>query len=272
MSDALPLIGSTQPWAGGVVTPRATCLLAPNPSIMTLDGTNTWLVGEPGSGRVLIIDPGPLGGGHGQAIVAAVAQRDSRAVGVLLTHGHADHSEGARELAGLLRCGVRALDPLHRLGSEGLGDGEVIEDSGVELRVLSTPGHTHDSLTFYLAQDRALITGDTVLGRGTTVVAHPDGRLDAYLRSLEQLRRFAADAEARRVLPGHGPALGDPAGLLDAYIEHRQARLEQVRAAFDAGATTAQEVVAIVYADVPREVWPAALMSVRAQVEYLRTR
>lgn len=269
MSAPLPAIGSTEPWSGGLITPHARCLLAANPSVMTLDGTNTWLLGDPSTGELLVLDPGPLGGGHGPAIEQVLAEYGARAAGILLTHGHADHSEGAAELAAQLRCGVRALDPRHRLGSQGLADGDVVAAAGVELRVVGTPGHTHDSLSFCLVPDRALLTGDTVLGRGTTVVAHPDGRLGDYLRSLQRLRLVAAEAGAQWVLPGHGPALSDPAGLLEAYVEHRHARLEQVRQAVRDGARTAQEVVATVYADVPSAVWPAALLSVQAQLEYL---
>lgn len=270
MTRALPAIGSTDPWFGGQVTPWALCVLAPNPSAMTLDGTNTWLLADPDADEVLIVDPGPLGGGHGEAIVRALRERDSRAAGILLTHGHADHSEGAGLLAERLRCAVRALDPRHRLGDEGLADGDVVAAAGVEVRVVATPGHTADSLTFHSAPDGALLTGDTLLGRGTTVVAHPDGRLDDYLGSLERLRRFAEQTGAIRVLPGHGPALDDPVGLLDAYLEHRQARLDQVRSALAAGAQTAQEVVALVYGDLPHGVRFAAELSVRAQLEHLR--
>ena len=237
---------------------------------MTLDGTNTWLIGDLDAGEMLIIDPGPLGGGHGRAIVAALQERNARAAAILLTHGHADHSEGAAELAGILRCGVLALDPMQRLGSEGLADGRLVAAGGVELRVVATPGHTADSLSFFLEQDRALLTGDTLLGRGTTVVAHPDGRLDDYLASLQRLRVLALEHGAQRVLPGHGPALPDPVGLVEAYLEHRQARLEQVRAALDAGARTAQDVVDAVYPDVPPDARLAALLSVRAQLEYLQ--
>jgi glyoxylase-like metal-dependent hydrolase (beta-lactamase superfamily II) len=263
------VIGSVEPWSGGQSTRFARCVLAPNPSVMTLDGTNTWLVGDSGSGRLIIVDPGPLGGGHGDAIVTALQEQDAVAAGILLTHGHADHSAGARELAQRLRCGVRALDPEFRLGSEGLVHGDVVAEAGVVLRVVATPGHTADSLTFLLEEDRALLTGDTVLGRGTTVVAHPDGRLDQYLQSLRRLRELAEKATAEHVLPGHGPALPDPAGLLDAYLEHRLARLDQVRRAVESGAETAEDVVAAVYADVPRTAWPAALLSVRAQLQYL---
>ena len=135
--------------------------------------------------------------------------------------------------------------------------------------MVGTPGHTADSLSFLLPADGALLTGDTVLGRGSTVVAHPDGRLADYLHSLRRLEHLALEREARVVLPGHGPALGDPAAAVAAYLAHREERLAQVRDALAAGAETADDVVAVVYADVPREVWPAARLSVQAQLAYL---
>lgn len=269
MSRPLPFVGSTAPWSGGQTTPHARCLLAPNPSMMTLDGTNTWLVGDAGRGEFLIIDPGPLGGGHGRAIEQALADRDGAAVGILLTHGHLDHSEGAAQLASRLRCPVRALDPRHRLGDEGLQDGDVLTAGDVEVRVIGTPGHTSDSLTFLLPEDGALLTGDTVLGRGSTVIAHPDGHLGSYLRSLQRLQMVAQETQVRWVLPGHGPAVSDPECLLDAYLEHRRGRLEQVRQALRDGADTAAHIVQIVYADVPRILWPAAEVAVEAQLLYL---
>jgi glyoxylase-like metal-dependent hydrolase (beta-lactamase superfamily II) len=134
--------------------------------------------------------------------------------------------------------------------------------------VLATPGHSGDSLSFHLPADAAILTGDTVLGRGTTVVAHPDGRLDDYLASLRRLRALAA-AEAATLLPGHGPVVVDPVGLLDDYLTHRGERLEQVEAALAAGARSPREVVERVYADVDPVLWDAAELSVRAQLDYL---
>lgn len=269
--------GPTGPWAGGPAGPDAFCVLAPNPGPMTLDGTNTWVVGAPG-GRCVVVDPGPDDAAHLAAVLAVVRARGSRVAAVLLTHGHHDHAEGAAAFAALAGAGVRALDPAHRLGDEGLTGGDVVEVEGGRVDVVATPGHTGDSLTFVLRTGAApaVLTGDTVLGRGTTVVAHPDGRLADYLESLRRLEALAAADGVERVLPGHGPVLGlpdvAPVDVVRGYLAHRAERLGQVRAALAAGAVTARDVVEVVYADVPREVWPAAELSVMAQVEYLRSR
>ena len=255
------------------VTPIASVLLAPNPSPMTLDGTNTWVLRAPGERKCLIVDPGPDDPEHLARIVAA-----GPVATILLTHGHPDHADGARALHELTGAPVRALDPQHRYGADGLAPGEVVAGAGVEVWVLGTPGHTGDSLCFLIpahagAAPVAILTGDTVLGRGTTVVAHPDGRLGDYLDSLRRLRQLAADLSDRvTVLPGHGPELPDLAETTDRYLLHRAARLDQVRAALtQAGpAATVADVVALVYADVDRALWPAAELSVRAQLEYLR--
>ncbi len=262
---AVPL-GDTAPWFGGQVTVHATCVLARNPSPMTLDGTNTWVVRS--DDEVVVIDPGPDAPSHLAAIERQVA--GSLVTRILLTHGHPDHAEGAVALAHRVGAPVLALDPAHRLGDEGLADGDVVEVGDLTVRIVATPGHTDDSLSFHLEADRALITGDTVLGRGSTVIAHPEGRLADYLSSLHRLRDLAESSDAAVVLPGHGPALLDPAGAVSAYLAHREQRLDQVRAALDSGARTADDVVEVVYADVPRELWPAARLSVLAQLDYLQ--
>jgi len=246
-------------------------VLAPNPSPMTLDGTNTWVIAEPGSSSVLVVDPGPDDEGHLRRVLDAASAGDRRVTQIVLTHRHPDHSAGAARFAALTGAPVGALDPAFRLGSEGFGPGTVLSAAGCELRVVATPGHTEDSLSLLLTADGALLTGDTVLGRGTTVIAD-DGSLGDYLRTLDELRALADDAGLRVLLPGHGPLLADPAGVLDYYIAHRRERLDQVRAALAAGARTPAEIVATVYADVDRAVWPAAEQSVRAQLTYLNAR
>jgi glyoxylase-like metal-dependent hydrolase (beta-lactamase superfamily II) len=251
------------------VTERATLVLAPNPSPFTLEGTNTWVLREPGSTAAVVVDPGPLHEGHLAAVLAAVEQQGARVAQILLTHGHSDHSESAVRFAELTGAPVRALDPRHRLGDEGLAGGDLVEVGGLEVRVVGTPGHTGDSLSFLLPADRAVLTGDTVLGRGTTLVAYPDGTLADYLDSLKLLRDAAERREFDTVLPGHGPVLSDALGVLEFYISHRKERLAQVEAALAAGDSTAEEVVRRVYADVDPGVWPAAELSVRAQLHYL---
>ncbi|MEV4439677.1 MBL fold metallo-hydrolase [Streptomyces sp. NPDC049577] len=254
---------------GGPATDRATSVLAPNPSAMTLDGTNTWILAEPGSDLAVVVDPGPLDEGHLREVVATVEAAGRRVALTLLTHGHPDHSGGAALFAEMTGTKVRALDPALRLGGEGLGVGDVITTGGLELHVVSTPGHTADSLCFHLPADGALLTGDTVLGRGTTVVAHPDGRLGDYLDSLRRLRSLAVDEGVTTILPGHGPVLEDARGAVEFYLAHRAKRLAQVETAVENGHRTAPEVVAHVYADVAPSLWPAAELSVRAQLDYL---
>ncbi|MCX6422376.1 MAG: MBL fold metallo-hydrolase [Actinobacteria bacterium] len=252
---------SDRPWSGGRVSPRAVCVLAPNASPMTLDGTNTWILAEPGAHEALVIDPGPLDESHLTAISSAAHNLDVKISVIALTHDHIDHSEGAAELAA--RTGAQVL----AWRSPSLLTSQSLLVDGLEVEVLPTPGHSADGVTFYVRADAALLTGDTVLGRGTTVVAWPDGNLGDYFDSLQVLRDAAADA--RMLLPGHGPALDDPAQILTEYVEHRQARLQQVREALRAGARTPDEVVDVVYAGLDPALREAALLSTRAQLAYL---
>jgi glyoxylase-like metal-dependent hydrolase (beta-lactamase superfamily II) len=278
-------------WHGGSVGASIECLLAPNPGPMTLDGTNTWLLSAPGAGTGIVVDPGPDDEVHLRAVLAAADERGVRIGITLLTHGHPDHSDGARRFAELSGAPVHALDPAHRYGGEGLragrgeglgaglgagvsaglGEGDVIEVGDLRLEVMRTPGHTADSLSFLVPDLGAFLTGDTVLGRGTAVVAYPDGRLGPYLNSLERMRDRCTTDDLHLLLPGHGPVLERPVEVLQGYLAHRRARLDQVRSALAAGATSAQHIVAVVYQDVDRALWPAAELSVRAQLDYLES-
>jgi glyoxylase-like metal-dependent hydrolase (beta-lactamase superfamily II) len=216
----------------------------------------------------VVVDPGDDDPAH----LERVAAQGPVAL-VLLTHRHPDHAAGARRFAALTRAPVRALDPSLVLGSDALGDGDVVAAAGCELRVLATPGHTSDSLSFVLdgpGAAPAVLTGDTVLGRGTTVIAHPDGALGPYLGSL---RRLAELPDGTTVLPGHGPELPDAPAAARHYLAHREQRLDQVRSALRALGrdATARQVVERVYADVDEALWGAAEASVRAQMAYLRS-
>jgi glyoxylase-like metal-dependent hydrolase (beta-lactamase superfamily II) len=236
---------------------------ADNPGPMTLDGTNTWVLTSP-EGAAAVVDPGPDDAGHLAAVAAA-----GTVTMILLTHGHPDHRDGAGRLADSTGADVHSIDPAKCYGADPwpLEPGLVLAWGGFEITVLGTPGHTADSACFLAERDgeAVIFTGDTILGRGTTVVAWPDGDLGEYLASLELLTAYR-DVP---VLPGHGPALADCAAAARFYLAHRRARLEQVRAAVAAGATTPDAVVERVYADVDRSLWPAAEWSVRAQLAYL---
>ena len=251
------------------LSPYLALIRAPNPGPMTLQGTNTWVLGDPALGPVVVVDPGPPVPTHVAAIVHACPTGIAT---VVLTHRHLDHSEGAAALAARVGCGVRAADPEFRVGPAGLEDGDRLAVPGGSVAVLATPGHTSDSRSLLLTGADGvvrLLTGDMVLGQGTTVITHPDGNLGAYLESVARLQRLVTERGVAEILPGHGPVVTDPAGWLAYYQEHRRERLNQVRAALADGARTPAEVVARVYAEVDRRVWPAAEQSVRAQLAYL---
>lgn len=245
-------------------------MLAPNPGPMTLDGTNTWIVGD-GQSRSIIVDPGPADEEH---LRRARTVAGGGAAAIWLTHRHDDHSDGAARMAELAGCPVRAMDPVHASAPDQvLSEGSEYRNDQLRMIVVHTPGHTSDSLCFLLlgTHRNVLLTGDTVLGRGTTVIAHPDGGLGAYLTSLDRLIALVEHHRIEQLLPGHGEPITDPLGVLTRYRQHRRKRLDQVRAALDAGARTPAEVVARIYTDIDPSVRPAAEQSVRAQLDYLRT-
>src|SRR5664279_2127356 len=248
------------------VTDQAAVILAPNPGPMTLDGTNSYLLAGPGSASSIVVDPGPGEAGHLSALTSAGSVEL-----ILITHRHHDHTEGAAELARLTGAPVRAADPRHCIGSRPLVDGEIIEAAGLLVSVVATPGHTDDSVCFLLPDDGptgSVLTGDTVLGRGTTVIARPDGSLGAYLSSL----RVLSGLGPRFVLPAHGPQLPDLGAVAGAYLAHRGQRLDQIRSALEVLGLDAAvgAVTDLVYDDIDVSVRIAAEHSVAAQLEYLR--
>ena len=258
MTPAHPAYGQLRP-----VTDTAAVLLCDNPGLMTLDGTNTWVLRGPGSDELVIVDPGPDDDAHIEKVAAL-----GRISLVLISHRHGDHTDGIDKLVDRTGAVVRAVgtDFLRGLGGP-LTDGEVIDAAGLRITVLATPGHTADSASFLL--DDAVLTADTVLGRGTTVIDNEDGSLRDYLESLRRLHGLGA----RTVLPGHGPDLADLEAVTAMYLAHREERLDQVRGALrhlgeDA---SARQIVEHVYTDVDEKLWPAAEWSVQAQLDYLRT-
>lgn len=258
-----PAYGQLRP-----VTETASVLLANNPGMMTLEGTNTWVLRAPGSDEIVIVDPGPgVATGDPDVHVEQLAKIGKVAL-VLVSHRHFDHTGGVDRLVELTGAPARAVDPAWLRGdSVALIDGERIDVAGLSISVLATPGHSDDSVSFVL--DDAVLTADTILGRGTTVIAQDGGGLGDYLESLKRLEGLGK----RTVLPGHGPELSDLSAASAEYLAHREQRLDQVRAALAALGedASARQVVEFVYTDVDPSLWGAAEWSVQAQLDYLRT-
>lgn len=245
------------------VTDTASVLLCENPGLMTLDGTNTWVLRGPGTDEMVVIDPGPDDKDEHIERLAALGPIPL----VLISHRHPDHTGGIDRLVDLTGAVVRSVGSGFQRGLGGsLTDGETIDAAGLSIKVMATPGHTADSVSFLVGD--AVLTADTILGRGTTVIDSEDGSLGDYLESLRRLRGLGP----RTVLPGHGPELDDIAAVSETYLAHREERLDQVRAALrELGEdVTTRQVVEHVYTDVDEKLWDAAEKSVQAQLDYLR--
>lgn len=220
--------------------PEIARIVAPNPGPMTLEGTNTYLLG---ADPCLVIDPGPEDRSHADAIREAAAERGGIGA-VLVTHGHADHNAGV---------GLLDADEVR------LADGE----SHGPLTALGTPGHAADHLCFLC--DAVCFSGDLVLGEGYTIVPPDAGSLVAYLDSLRRLQEL----DLELICPGHGPWVTDPAAKLEQYVEHRMMRERRLVAALERGERSRAALLAEVWDDVPEELRPAAAMVMQAHLDKL---
>jgi glyoxylase-like metal-dependent hydrolase (beta-lactamase superfamily II) len=261
-----PRLSSTVPPFGGMpqtadLDELVARVLAPNASHMTLDGTNTYVIGVPGSGAAVVVDPGPDDAGHRRRVDAALGARDAECALVLVTHHHIDHAAAAQGWAASYGCRVAA--PTRAVAGES---GQVVEDGdrlsfgGLAIEVVATPGHSSDH-TAYRLPNGVVMTGDHVLGRGTSVVAFPDGDLLAYVTSLRAVLGLGPDA----LYPGHGPEMTEDAtGVVQFYLDHRAFRERQVRAVLNEGPQTPRRLVERIYANVDQRLWRAAESSTRA--------
>jgi glyoxylase-like metal-dependent hydrolase (beta-lactamase superfamily II) len=248
--------------------PSITRFTAPNPGPKTLDGTNSYLVG---SDSAYVIDPGPMINSYQEMLAEAIHQARATIAGIVITHRHPDHAPGALHLQSLLS--VPILGPaktswgeaLSSVVDQELSDGDRLPVDGDCLLVLETPGHTPDHLGLWLEHARVLFAGDTILGRGTTLIAPPEGNMRRYLDTLVRLQSL----EPVLIGPGHGPIITEPATKLREYIEHRQQREQEIIAVLRTGKATTNQIVQQVYVDIHADVRPLAESSVRAQLEKL---
>lgn len=230
------------------------CVRAPNASSLTLGGTNTWVVGRD---PAFVVDPGPEIASHVEAVAAAVAARGG-AGGIAVTHRHLDHVGALEPLRDAL-----ARPPVGAFRGPAdvrLGDGDALGP----LRAHHVPGHADDHLVY--VSGAVCFTGDALLGEGSVFVAPGFGGLGAYLAGLARLRQLPLAV----ICPGHGPPVWDPAGRLDAYLEHRMDRERRLLTALDAGARSVDELLDAAWDDVPAAMRPAAAVTLAAHLEKLR--
>jgi glyoxylase-like metal-dependent hydrolase (beta-lactamase superfamily II) len=243
-------------------------LTAPNPGPKTLGGTLTYVVG---TNPAYVIDPGPQLSSYQAALASWVDRTKRNVAGILLTHSHPDHAPGARLLGELLSAPIWASaemrnDVARELGIDHRFDGRVFPVEEDSLQVIDTPGHSFDHVSFWLKRARILFAGDVILGRGSTLVAPPDGDMALYMKTLERIRAL----EPLIIAPGHGPLVTHPAVKIEEYIAHRRQRELEIRDALLSGPKTVEGLVAHIYADVSPELRELAYGSVLSQLQKLQ--
>ena len=236
-------------------------LRAPNPSPMTLDGTNGYIV-DGGNGAWVAIDPGPDDAAHIAAFVTAATAANARIEAILVTHGHPDHFPGAAPLARATGAPVYAHPNATFAHDHTLAEGDRITIGAAALRAIDAPGHARDHLVFVLEGERALFTGDVIIGTGTVVIAPPNGDMRAYQRTLHRLRDEYGDASV--IYGGHGPEMLDARAKIDEYIAHRERRETEIIAQLDRAPATIPALVQTIYRSVEHRLWPAAARQILA--------
>jgi glyoxylase-like metal-dependent hydrolase (beta-lactamase superfamily II) len=245
------------------LSPLVRRIVAPNPSMMTGPGTNTYLVGID---EIVVIDPGPDDASHLDAIAGCGGDRIRW---IACTHTHPDHSPGVAGLKQRTGADVLAFDARDGLEIDrSMADGDLIEATEFVLRAIHTPGHASNHLCFLLEQERMLFSGDHIMEGSTVVIAPPDGDMAEYIRSLERLTTLRP--RLRSIAPGHGHLIEAPAAKIEEYISHRLDRERQVLGYLErAGTTTIEPIVKELYADVAEELHPVAAKSVWAHLRKL---
>jgi glyoxylase-like metal-dependent hydrolase (beta-lactamase superfamily II) len=244
---------------------RITLVRAPNPSAMTLSGTNSYLLDC--GGDAIVVDPGPPIARHVAALLEAARARNLTIRAIALTHGHPDHAPAAPLLAAATGA------PIYTHPSSAVAHDRDLELEGalrvgdLTLRVMDAPGHTFDHVVFYEPGERALLTGDVILGEGTVVIAPPGGAMRPYQRTLHRLADEFADA--RVIYGGHGERVDDAQAKIAEYIAHREMREAELLAALGNGAQTIPELVLRIYGTARPVLWPAMARQMLAYLEAL---
>ncbi|AGP31740.1 MBL fold metallo-hydrolase [Corynebacterium terpenotabidum] len=262
------------------VTHSVGVVLCDNPSYSSLEGTNSWIIHAPGDRVAVVVDPGPQDEGHLNVLQAQAEAGGAQIALILLTHHHGDHADGAQRFRQLTGAPVRALDKRYCAGGDELIDGEIIRIDGLTptIEVVATPGHTGDSVCFFVHGEggdagtdddvEGILSGDTLAGRHTTMISETSGDLGDYLDSLRLLDKRSHGV---RLLPGHGPDREDAAEVVEKYIDRREKRIAEVTAAVEKlgeGATVSQ-IVDEIYTDVDPVLRSAAKQSTRVTLRYL---
>jgi glyoxylase-like metal-dependent hydrolase (beta-lactamase superfamily II) len=260
-----PEASEPRPLVAGVpaaVSPLVRRIVAPNPGYMTGPGTNTYLVGVD---EVAVIDPGVDDPSHIEAILGCGGDRIRW---ILCTHTHPDHGTGAAELKAATGAPILSFASRDMLTVDrALAEGDRVEGSEFDLVALHTPGHASNHLCFLLEQERLVFSGDHVMQGSTVVINPPDGDMAAYLTSLERLLRMRPSL--RRIAPGHGQIIENPAEVVTGYISHRLDRERQVFSAVTAGDTTIEVIVDRLYPGLMADLVPRARQSVHAHLRKL---
>ncbi|RKQ95177.1 MBL fold metallo-hydrolase [Maricaulis maris] len=259
------------------LSPLIRRVIAPNPGPFTFTGTGVYIIGH---GSVAVIDPGPVDPAHIEALDRAL--EGETVSHVFVTHHHLDHSPLAHPLAARHGAKVYGFGPQQAAPAGGevrleagddvgfqpdieVGDEEIFRGKGWTIEALHTPGHTSNHVCYALHEENTLFSGDHVMGWSTSVISPPDGHMGDYLYQLERVR----DRNFARLWPTHGPSIDDPRPFIQAYIDHRRAREDQILACLADGHDNIRDMVAIMYADVDKRLHPAAAHSVLAHVIHL---